>query len=460
MAELTRGGRNSVNASVSLTRLGWQFLFIGSFAMIGGVIRAYNLPLALAGLIVATLLVHWRWSRHTVRSLVLRRQLPEEAYANQPFVVRVRVGNRSRWLPSWLVRVDDDVLGVDQDRERLVVRLLRFFRGKKTRPRAACGLGAIPPGRTLTAEYRCRIGRRGKYKFGPICVSTGSPFGMLIYRRRIESVDRLWVYPEPLGLLPGWRNRLIARSSGESMSARRRGGLEGEFFGIRGWRAGDSRRWIHWRTTARIGEPAVRQFEQDRRLQVCLILDAYLPAGTRGGEDRDDDDARVSVRGGDSPEADLEQVIRFVATMVTGLNASSGDRIGLVLAGERITPMVSLGGREQTVGILRALAELAGHPTPNLAEAVRQAYQHLGKPRVWLVVSPRRQEDLGEEPILEQAGGIVCSWLSTVDGSLEQLIDASRVTGWASTGRADADGSRQAGSKADPLTAVAREVGS
>jgi uncharacterized protein (DUF58 family) len=287
-------------------------------------------------------------------------------------------------------------------------------------------------------------------------VSSGSPLGLLIYYRRVPQVSSLWVFPECLPLRPEWRDRLSSRGGGDALSARRSGGVDGEFFGIRGWRAGDSRRWIHWRTTARIGEPAVRQFEQDRRLQFCILLDAYVPDPERLPEA-----SREGLAGRDAAaEAALETVIRVAASIVTQLSGVAGNRIGLVLAGDHTTALVTVGGREQTIGILRALAELAGHPNPDLEEAIRQAHHHLGKPRAWLVLSPRRQSDLPVETFANWFADGACTWLSTLDGSLDGLLQESSLGQSAESGGSSEDAARVWPSQAVAVgTATDREVG-
>ena len=50
-----------------------------------------------------------------------------------------------------------------------------------------------------------------------------------------------------------------------------RAGADGDFYGIRPWRSGDSRRWIHGRTSARTGKLMVLQFEQPRNHDVALL---------------------------------------------------------------------------------------------------------------------------------------------------------------------------------------------
>jgi hypothetical protein len=50
-----------------------------------------------------------------------------------------------------------------------------------------------------------------------------------------------------------------------------------DFYGIRSYRPGDSARWIHWRTTARVGTPMVREFEEPPQDHITVVLDALLP---------------------------------------------------------------------------------------------------------------------------------------------------------------------------------------
>src|SRR4029079_3537647 len=56
-------------------------------------------------------------------------------------------------------------------------------------------------------------------------------------------------------------------------NVRRRG--EGRLFeGLREWVPGDDTRIIDWKATARRGKPIARQYEDERRQQVLLVIDA------------------------------------------------------------------------------------------------------------------------------------------------------------------------------------------
>ncbi len=57
-----------------------------------------------------------------------------------------------------------------------------------------------------------------------------------------------------------------------------------EFSGVREYLAGDNVRAIDWNVTARMGKPFIKQYEEDRELQVLFVLDrsASMGAGSRG----------------------------------------------------------------------------------------------------------------------------------------------------------------------------------
>ncbi len=403
---------------VRLTRLGWQFAFIGVFAMIGGAIRAYNLPLVLAGLIVATLILQWRWARHTVASVALLRRLPGESFAGQPFDVTFICTNYSRWLPSWLIRIDDQIRRID-------IAAKKDWFGRKqdvidVETDASCGIGVVPCLKSIAGSYSCVIAKRGRYDFGPLKVSSGAPLGLLLAESSQAKRESFYVFPGRVALTRHWRRNLQSRIGGNATTARRSGVTDGEFFGIRGWQEGDSRRWIHWRTTARIGEPAVRQFEQHRRFEICIFVDAYAAEPQKA--------TRKAKTAGltDVEEVNLEHVISVAATLATVLVATPSNRIAMVIAGNQTVTLSSGGGREQTLAMLIRLAELVPSSRPDLSEATKQMIRVTGRPRDLVVLSTRGATDALAQDGADQlaallGGGLMCRWFSTHDGTIDQI---------------------------------------
>ena len=80
-----------------------------------------------------------------------------------------------------------------------------------------------------------------------------------------------------LGRLTQTWNALRHESFAGNDRREHRAGMDGDFYGLRPWQRGDSRRWIHWRTSARAGGVMVRQFEQPHSRDVAIVLDLWQP---------------------------------------------------------------------------------------------------------------------------------------------------------------------------------------
>ena len=51
----------------------------------------------------------------------------------------------------------------------------------------------------------------------------------------------------------------------------------GDYYGVRPWRSGDSRRLIHWRSSARHGALMVRQFDRQRNRDLAVLIELWQP---------------------------------------------------------------------------------------------------------------------------------------------------------------------------------------
>jgi len=115
---------------------------------------------------------------------------------------------------------------------------------------------------------------RGRGAGGRIDLRVLGPLGLAWWRRRIELPWQVIVFPNLTGaslraLPPQARQR---RQAG-LRNVRRRG--EGRLFeGLREWVPGEDTRIIDWKATARRGKPIARQYEDERREQLLIVIDA------------------------------------------------------------------------------------------------------------------------------------------------------------------------------------------
>jgi uncharacterized protein (DUF58 family) len=113
--------------------------------------------------------------------------------------------------------------------------------------------------------------RRGQYLLGPMTVTSGDPFGLFEFPRKIPAQSSIIVYPmtvpihrfaTPIGTLSG----------GEAVR-RRAHFVTTNASGVRDYQPGDSFNRIHWRSTARKNRLLVKEFELDPLADVWIFLD-------------------------------------------------------------------------------------------------------------------------------------------------------------------------------------------
>ena len=142
--------------------------------------------------------------------------------------------------------------------------------------------GAVTPLRRLELPPRLEVEerlelqplRRGIGTGGTIDLRILGPLGLAWRQSRIEAPWTATVYPSLRGTsLRALPMQVLRRREAGLRSVRHRG--EGRLFeGLREWVPGDDTRIIDWKATARRGKPIARQYEDERRQQVMLLVDA------------------------------------------------------------------------------------------------------------------------------------------------------------------------------------------
>ena len=150
--------------------------------------------------------------------------------------------------------------------------------------------------------------------------------------------------PEPLLARLEWGvvRRLDGRLAGGYRTAHR--GTGTDLVGLREYTEGDDARHIDWNVTARLNEPQLRVFTEDRDLTVWLVLDrsASMTAGAPGRGKND--------------------VLSELALVLARLLGRGGNRVGALLYDTGVVRIVPAGtGRGHA---LRIGAELTKTPGP------------------------------------------------------------------------------------------------
>lgn len=170
-----------------------------------------------------------------------------------------------------------------------------------------------------------------------------------------------------------WRvvRRLDGRLQGDYRTLFRGAGLD--FTDLREYVPGDDLRHIEWNVTARLDEPYVREFVEDRELTAWLLLDHSASMGF-GPVDR---------------QKDL--VLAEVATTLAHVLTRGGSRVGAIVMDTGVDTVIpAASGRNQVLRIAKTLLDRreATHRESAASDPGRGVRQVLGHPGRAAVPAP------------------------------------------------------------------------
>lgn len=385
-----------------LTREGWYYLAILVFIIGGAVLRSINLLVILAGMLIAPLLFNWRLVMASLMGLVVRRKLPAQIVAGDPLTVEIEIENPRRWMSSWLVVIEDRIREVGLGARSSGVRAQ-----KTATTKAEALIPHIAAGGTSIGAYRITFHRRGRYSLGPLRIGTRFPLGLVRGQIVIPNRQELVVGPRIGRLLPAWTELLQAELAGDRQRQPQRGLSEGDYYGLRPWQSGDSLRWVHWRSTAKLGRPIVRQFERRKSRDIAILLDRWLPMHPTQTE-----------------AGLLELAISLVATAISELTSHSHWGLTVTVAG---SPPACYAGPASPIfceELLAMLADLQGKSDYLLGPALDQALEAAPHDAHLLIVSPRPADHptFASQPAELSLDPDDVTWVHTGSDGLEEIF--------------------------------------
>lgn len=379
-----------------MTREGVHFVGILIFIFVGAVIRDINLLILLAGVMIGLLILQWRFNTSTLVGLQVQRRLPRHTSVDKNTEVDVLVQNPKHWLSAWLVLVEDPIQKNLPDSRRVSDQGMSL-------------VDAVRPLGVSECRYRISFHERGKYEIGPSTISTRFPLGLGRGWRTVDNATEILVHPRQGKLLPAVTELFHEDRTGHSKASTHSGPHEGEFFGLRPWETGDSRRWIHWRTTARRAEITVRQFERRQQQQTTVLLDLFDP---QRGEDYEH----------------VESAVSFLATLARSTVSSGRDKLSVSVAGRETSLFETVQSAVLVNNLLDDLAVIRPSPQPDLGAA----FQGLSMPLLnhpHLVVISTREDQTNR--LKKELTGVLARrmlsrvrirWINVSAGELEPYI--------------------------------------
>jgi uncharacterized protein (DUF58 family) len=275
-----------------------------------------NLLYLLLGSMLGFITVSGWLSEQAIRGLHIERRHPRAVTVGHDFRLVYEVTNAKTRLPSLAVEISETGL-----------------------PEKAFLAHVPPSGRAATRSVNSFV-RRGVYPLDTLTLSTGFPFGMFRKERDLQIPGEVVVWPRTDRAVrdPAPGHGRLPRTG---PSARGAAGTRGEYRSLRGYRVGDDPRDIHWKSSARLREPVIREYERDGAETRWICLDL------RGDQ-------------GDAAEVAIE-----VAASLAARAVSQQRSFALVVGDTLIEPGEGPGQLERVLDLLACVDFTPDAPAPS-----------------------------------------------------------------------------------------------
>jgi uncharacterized protein (DUF58 family) len=224
--------------------------------------------------------------------LTARRKLPKFGTAEEPLSYRILIKNRTQKRQRGLYLLEnleesspsfEEFYGIREPDEKKrnpfdrgvgYHRWLWLLRRKQRARINERSIPDLPSGGEQEVHAQVVPLRRGRLTLRGLEVLRPDPFGLWKSYKKIPMTQSVLVlpkrYPLPPISLPGTRKYqpggvALASSVGDSE----------EFLSLRDYRPGDPLRRIHWKTWAKMGEPIVKEYQDEFFVRHALILDTF-----------------------------------------------------------------------------------------------------------------------------------------------------------------------------------------
>jgi len=208
---------------------------------------------------------------------------------------------------------------------------------------AELAVPSLAPGASHDELFAIPTSRRAVIVVGPVRSVRGDPLGLV--RRSVRWTAPVELFVHPLLVSLAGANAGLLRDL-EGQATRDLSDSDLSFHALRDYVAGDDRRYIHWRSSARHDQLMVKQFEDTRRTLTALAL------ATSPGDWADDDEFELGVSAVASIGVQTLRDERELAVLAgpgtlrvdtpprllddcSGLSRAAGDA-GVVLLGRRL----------------------------------------------------------------------------------------------------------------------------
>ena len=264
----------------------------------------------------------------------------------------------------------------------------------------------LPPDQPVRISRRFTPCHRGRLAFNGFLLARPDPLGIFNRLQPVACPQTLLILPRLYSVaLPELKSTRTCQTGGINLASSV--GNSDEFISLRPYRPGDPLRNIHWRSYAKTGEPAVKEYEDEFFIRHALLMDTFCSS-----EDNDLFEAAVSV-----------------AASCVNASRHRESILDLMFVGDRIYSFASGRGLGRPEKMLEILACVEPVPKKNIQDLIpliqRDINRFSGAVCVFLGWTEAHQKILR---LFKQAGIPVAVFLiSTERSKTEQEVLSGRT---------------------------------
>ncbi|MDA2933019.1 DUF58 domain-containing protein [Acidobacteria bacterium AH-259-D05] len=242
------------------TKRGATFIlivFIISFATFN---TGNNLLILILSFLLASLIVSGIVANLVLFGLKISLSVPKGIHAKQKAIFLITLHNLKKFFPSFALLLKGEKKGKENS------QYTDFFVQEKNFP-------YVRAGEKLRLRLQCEFGRRGVYPVEGFEIKTTFPFGFFWRGRELDACGNIVVYPE----IHDVSSFFSLHPNIYGVEEKNRKGSSNELYNIRHYQAGDSARFVHWRSTAKLGSLMIKDFVREEEVPLNVLFSIYLP---------------------------------------------------------------------------------------------------------------------------------------------------------------------------------------
>ena len=223
----------------------------------------------LFSVLVVSFVLSWLWARYSLRGVTASAlDRTTLAQVGETLEERVTLQNASNLPRAW-VHVED--LG--------------------SVPNLPSQVAGLAPKGYRSWTFAARSTRRGRFRWGPLRITSGDPLGLFRTEQIVGDTDSVTIYPAPVPLQDFVLS--TADQAGDAPEYRGTSQITPNVVSVRRYVIGDSLNRIHWKSSAKLNRLMVKEFETEVHGDLWIVLD--LNRHAQVGDDDGTEEMGVTI---------------------------------------------------------------------------------------------------------------------------------------------------------------------